>query len=147
MHLRFDPEYAEAAGPIMERLAETPKPKVHDISARREGITYICESLFAELPTVPSVEKEEYEFQSYDGYTISIKRFFKKNSESPGPGRPAILHAHGRGMIQGTVDLYSKCLSIPDQYPDLFSGIPAGSRVSAPDSSRRLLCWVAVAIY
>ncbi|RAL17811.1 alpha/beta hydrolase [Aspergillus homomorphus CBS 101889] len=107
MPLSLDPAYAKAVAPAIAAVASKPKSAVHDVEARRVGITGLYESIFETFPDVPSVERTVHQFRSYDGGMISIQRYAKKDTASTAPG-PAIVHAHGGGMFQGSVDLYRK---------------------------------------
>ncbi|RAH66546.1 alpha/beta hydrolase [Aspergillus aculeatinus CBS 121060] len=114
MPLELDPAFAEAADPLLQILAASPKHELHDIHARRIGITALYDSVFAVLPYARGVERTVHQVRSHDGWTISVKRYYKKNNSSPASsGRgPAIFHVHGGGMIQGTVDLFDKALAL-----------------------------------
>ncbi|PYH77939.1 hypothetical protein BO82DRAFT_357719 [Aspergillus uvarum CBS 121591] len=111
MPLELNPAFAETADPLLKILAASPKHAVHDIHARRIGITALYDSVFATLPYARGVERTVHQVRSYDGWTISVKRYYKKNNSSPARG-PAIFHVHGGGMIQGTVDLFDKELAL-----------------------------------
>ncbi|PYI35323.1 hypothetical protein BP00DRAFT_252621 [Aspergillus indologenus CBS 114.80] len=110
MPLELNPAFAETADPLLQILAASPKHAVHDIHARQIGITALYDSVFATLPYARGVERTVHQVRSYDGWLISVKRYYKKNNSSPGRG-PAIFHVGG-GMIQCTVDLFDKELAL-----------------------------------
>lgn len=113
MPLSYDAEYYKATFEFfMSRSG--PKPAVHDVEARRRGITANYEAMFEKLPLVPDVEHSIYPVKSYDGHTIQVHRFSKKTS-TPADVGSAVLHTHGGGTIQGDVALFVKPLSIQVQ--------------------------------
>lgn len=113
MPLSYDPAFSAAAAPILAAIAASPLPAVHDVKARRVGITALYAAMFAKLPDAPDVEQTIHQIHSYDGATISVYRFApKQRSSSPGP---AILHSHGGGTIQGHVELFTRMLRLQVQ--------------------------------
>ncbi|KAL5365908.1 Alpha/Beta hydrolase protein [Aspergillus floccosus] len=113
MPLSYDPAFSAAAADILAAMAASPLPAVHDVEARRVGITARYAAMFAKLPDAPDVEQTIHQIRSYDGATISVYRFApKQHSSSPGP---AILHSHGGGTIQGTVELFTRMLRLQVQ--------------------------------
>ncbi|KAE8348286.1 Alpha/Beta hydrolase protein [Aspergillus coremiiformis] len=110
MPLSYDPEFVKAAGGTLSAFAAAPKPTVHEIEPRQKAMAAFCAAIFEALPESPDVEQTVHKFQSYDGQTITIHRFSIKNPASTAPG-PAILHAHGGGMVLFDVDLFTRPLS------------------------------------
>ncbi|PKY01656.1 hypothetical protein P168DRAFT_292745 [Aspergillus campestris IBT 28561] len=115
MPLSYDPDFVHATREVLERRAKNPGRAVHDVLGRRTDITASYEAEFEKLPEAPEIEHTVYQIPSYDGQTISVYRFFKKNAPTTTPG-PAVLHTHGGGTIQGDVALFRKMLSLEVQH-------------------------------
>ncbi|PLB55709.1 hypothetical protein P170DRAFT_433219 [Aspergillus steynii IBT 23096] len=115
MPLTLDPEFAQAADWLLSAMASKSPPAVHDVQARRVGITANYAAMFAKLPAAPDVEQSVHQIQSFDGKPISVYRFAKKTAASTTPG-PAVLHTHGGGKIQGDVELFTKMLALQVQH-------------------------------
>ncbi|KAA8648835.1 alpha/beta hydrolase [Aspergillus tanneri] len=114
MTLSYDPEFSKAAAEVLLAMAGSPSPAVNDVQARRVDITARYAAIFETLPDTSHVAQDVYRIPSYDGQPISVYRFSTKNPTSTSAG-PAILHTHGGGMIQGSVDLFKKVLSLQVQ--------------------------------
>ena len=99
MSLKFDPEYATAAAPIMAIMAQVPKPADHDVETRRSNLKKGIGALLANMPDFADTETTEHKIKSYDGAEITVYRIRKIGAEAV-PGS-AIIHAHGGGMIGG----------------------------------------------
>ncbi|KAL4907819.1 hypothetical protein BDW74DRAFT_189224 [Aspergillus multicolor] len=100
MPLRYDPEFAAAAGPALSALhAAFKAPPKSDPYALRDVIAGMVAPLAA-LPKIPTVEVTTYQVPSAEGHSIAVYGIIPKQQPST-PG-PAILHAHGSGFIQGS---------------------------------------------
>jgi acetyl esterase/lipase len=94
MHLQYDPEFLEEAAPILEQLAQTPKPPLHDVATRRAMLGAMTSKDF---PLPEDVEHRVYQVAAPGGHNVSVYHFCKKPSRE---GRqPAIIHIHGGGYI------------------------------------------------
>ena len=111
MPLALDPAFAKAIAAKTEAAKALLPAADHDVETRRTRITAVFEAAFSKLPAAPDVEHQIHQIQSYDGQTISVYRFFKKNAS----GGPAIFHTHGGGTIQGDVKLFIPALSLQVQ--------------------------------
>ena len=99
MPLKSDPEYAAAAAPMLQMMAAMPQPAIHDIQGRRQAIEGLG-ALMASMPISPEIEVKEYTIKSYDGAEIVVLHV-RNGPESSTP-QPALIHAHGGGMIAGS---------------------------------------------
>ncbi|KAJ9662190.1 hypothetical protein H2198_001541 [Neophaeococcomyces mojaviensis] len=99
MSLKLDPEYAMAAAPIMAMMVQAPVPADHDVDTRRTNFKAGIGALLAAMPAFPDVEIIEHKIISYDGAGIVVYQTRNTGADA-GPG-PAIVHAHGGGMIAG----------------------------------------------
>lgn len=104
MALKYDPEYAAAIAPLTPLFAARGQPAVHDVQGRRDGLQMIFEMLYSKVPPVEGVETSDHTFKSYDGTEVLITRVWKTGSDAT-PG-PAMLHAHGGGMIAGSTKMF-----------------------------------------
>ncbi len=108
MPLQFDPEYHKAIEPLLPMMEAAPKPAIHDVQARREGLKAI--PVFLErLPDCPDVEVTTHQIDALDGSKLRLYTFVKKKSSTanPDPG-PAVLHIHGGGMIACSVETFAR---------------------------------------
>ncbi|KAK5069473.1 hypothetical protein LTR64_008154 [Lithohypha guttulata] len=111
MALKFDAEFERLAGPILAMMAQAPQPAVHDWQARRAATEVGFGALMAGFPDAPDVVKTEYKLKSHDGVEISVWKKAKQGVDASKP-TPAILHAHGGGMIAGTTSTFTKSLDL-----------------------------------
>ncbi|RJE21704.1 hypothetical protein PHISCL_05973 [Aspergillus sclerotialis] len=146
MPLSYDPEFAKAAAPILSGISSNPAPAVHDVKSRREGITARYAEMFAKLPEPSGVEQTIHQIKSYDGQTISVYRFWKKDSPtSPGP---TVLHCHGGGTIQGDVELFKKPLALQVQQTGVqvfsvdYRLTPENPHPTPSEDCYAALCWL-----
>ena len=103
MPLSYDPEFMTAFAPLIPILAAAPKPALHDVEARRQGMEAGFALLLANMPThAPDVEQAEHSITTASGAKISIFSFVKKGASTTTAG-PALLHCHGGGHILGSV--------------------------------------------
>ncbi|CAG7982481.1 unnamed protein product [Penicillium olsonii] len=94
MSLQYDAEFAKQAAPILQHLANVPKPPVNDVSARRDFLGAMTNEQFS-LPD--DVEHLVHSVTGPDGHSVPIYHFRKKLAS--GSGEPAIVHIHGGGYI------------------------------------------------
>lgn len=94
MTLEFDPDLAEAAA-----AAAAPPPE----SAQdwREAVAATYPDLTAAVPDHPDVSRTDIHLTTDDGASI-LARWFVREGRGPGS---AVVHAHGGGMVAGSVDL------------------------------------------
>jgi len=103
MVLKYDPEWAQLAAPMLEMMKKIPQPPVGDALTRRENTNNGFGALLSAQPSPADVESNVFKIKSFDGAEIELYRFHKTGA-APGP---AILHTHGGGMIAGTAELFS----------------------------------------
>ncbi|KOC08717.1 arylesterase/monooxygenase [Aspergillus flavus AF70] len=108
MPLQFDPEFASAAGPMLQLLSQQSKPAIHDITARRNLLAAIT----ANTPKTPIPDELEHlvyyaPTQSGD-FQVPIHHYRKKrgsggSDEAMKELAPAVVHTHGGGFISLSV--------------------------------------------
>jgi acetyl esterase/lipase len=97
MHLQYDPEFLQEAAPILEQLAQTTKPHLHDVATRRAMLGAMTREEF----TLPEdVEHRVYQVPAPDGHDVPIYHFRKIPARKG--NQPAIIHIHGGGYISLT---------------------------------------------
>jgi len=105
MVLKYDPEWATAAAPLLAMMAAAPVPADHDVETRRTNIKQGFGALLSQMPIPSDVETTEHKIKSYDGAELTVYRSQKQGVQTA-PG-PAIIHVHGGGMIAGDVATFA----------------------------------------
>lgn len=106
MPLQYEPGFQKAIAPMLAARAAAPRIDMADPLAIRAVMGPTFEKLMNQLPDVPEVQHKIYPLVSYDGQSIPIHRYRRKDQDST-PG-PAILHVHGGGLIFGAPEQFSK---------------------------------------
>ncbi|KAL4902109.1 Alpha/Beta hydrolase protein [Aspergillus multicolor] len=103
MPLTYDPEFLSAVGPLLSARAAAAKPAPHDIPALRTILAAALEVPAAAAPAHPDIEETHFSGPSYDGHMVDIYRVARKPLSNTEPAiGPAIVHAHGGGLIFGS---------------------------------------------
>lgn len=93
MALKWDPEFAAAAAPMLQMAASLPPIPVHDVQGRRTMVKEVFGGLLANMAVPTDVDVTEHKIKSHDGAEISVYRVAKQGTlAAPGP---AIVHCHG----------------------------------------------------
>ncbi|KAE8370122.1 alpha/beta hydrolase fold-domain-containing protein [Aspergillus caelatus] len=106
MPLQIDPEFAEAAGPILQQLGQLAKPAVHDVAARRHLMAAVTQQS-PKTPIPDDMEHLVYYAPTPSGdFEVPIHHYRKKRGPV-GPDKdmkaPAVVHVHGGGFISLSV--------------------------------------------
>lgn len=97
MPLQYDPEFAEAAGPVLQLLSQHPRPPVHDVASRRAALEAFALSM--KRPDLPEdIERIVHQAPADDSRTVPIYHYRKKDTNASAK-QPAIFHLHGGGYI------------------------------------------------
>ncbi|KAE8382408.1 Alpha/Beta hydrolase protein [Aspergillus bertholletiae] len=96
MPLRYDPEFAQAAGPRLEQYAAKPKAAVHDVESRRALFTKTL-SKDANYPIPEGLQRLVHYASTTDGHKVAIYHFRDRKHISG--LNPAVLHIHGGGYF------------------------------------------------
>jgi acetyl esterase/lipase len=110
MSLKMDSEWREAMAPFFAELAANPRPPMTDPLTIRSVVQPSLAKCLEQLPDFPDIEHEIHNITTYDGHSIAIHRFWKKDLDKTTPG-PAIVHTHGGGTILGDVAMFRGYLS------------------------------------
>lgn len=107
MPFQYDRDFKQQAAAILAARAANPVTfkTAHDV---RNMIGPSTCGLLSSQPFVPGVDEEVHEIKSYDGHPITIYRYWKKDANKT---TPAIVHAHGGGMIFGDAKSMANILS------------------------------------
>ncbi|KAJ5156330.1 hypothetical protein N7492_009133 [Penicillium capsulatum] len=109
MPLQWDRDWHEAVKPMLEAQAANPRPPMTDpLVIRKVAEPSLWKSL-GQIPKATGVKHEVHHVGSSDGHSIAVHRFFKEEVDKT---TPAIVHAHGGGMVMGNVDMHIGCLSL-----------------------------------
>jgi len=130
---RLDAETAAIFVEMAKKCGATPKPERGDWKSLRENGNAAWRAWANAAPNFPDVKKKTFFTKAKDGASIEL-RWYSKNESKPGP---AVVYAHGGGMILGSLDLYDFVVS---QYVSK-SGVPflAVDYRLAPESKGTML--------
>lgn len=109
MSLSFDPDYIRDVVSLPQTNFDT--LGLDDALSIRSVETALCQLLLESRADPPNVEHSTHTVPSYDGQTITVHRFSKKNTIANTIPGPAIVHANGGGMIMGSVGLFQKTIA------------------------------------
>jgi acetyl esterase/lipase len=104
----LDPEVAEAFAPFAPPAGSTP-PAVGDVATRRAVLEPVFRHGDGAQPFPDDVTITDHEVTGFDGATIRARWYVRKDTSSE-PG-PAVLYAHGGGMIVGDIDMFDGLVS------------------------------------
>ncbi|KAE8420784.1 Alpha/Beta hydrolase protein [Aspergillus pseudocaelatus] len=107
MVLKYNPEFAEAAGSLLTGLETAPQIPPYDISTRRAVLPAVVEQAMGMIPLDESISRQEFTVISYDRALIPVYRYWDENVPASGS---ALLHAHGGGFILSDVKIYDRSL-------------------------------------
>ncbi len=100
MPYALDPEIGAPLAALVER--QPPAPARGDWRALRTITNEFMAAIAGGAPTYDDVETRAFTARAADGAPIEL-RWYAKGGAAPGP---AVVYAHGGGMILGTLDLY-----------------------------------------
>jgi len=117
MPLTLDPEVGAVLGKLFG--TEVPeKPAVGDIETRRSNNDAFFSLLSSQLPTISDVASQDFHAKASDGHEILCRWYTKKGAQLS--GSPAVVYAHGGGMISlsishfvSTVKRYVQATGVP----------------------------------
>jgi acetyl esterase/lipase len=107
MALKYDAEFAQAAGFLLSKLQQAPSLPPHDVLSRRVTLHALIHGELDKIPFDESISRQELRFASFDNRVISVHRYWRKNGSISGS---AFLHIHGGGFILGSVEMSDKGL-------------------------------------
>ena len=119
MTLSLDPELAAALQAATGGGAPPPAPEVGDVGARRQFFDALSAGQEALLDEHPEVTRTPFTATAPDGADVPLRWYSPPGADGSasrgadgGAGRgPAAVHAHGGGMIAGSVDGVDRALA------------------------------------
>ncbi|GAB7352172.1 hypothetical protein MBLNU459_g2653t1 [Dothideomycetes sp. NU459] len=111
MTLQYSPEYAAAMAPMLEALANAPRPPPGDVESRRAALNGMFGSLLGQMPASPGVTTKVHHTAAKDNHQVAITSYMPPGFPSSGQKSSAVLYYHGGGMIVGSVALYDKIIA------------------------------------
>ena len=112
MVFKWDPEVGATMQPFLDYGASQPKIPIGDATARRNVFEPMLAQAISQRPFPADLEVKEFSTKASDGHVIQLYWFCKKGgaaaTASPGP---ALLHAHGGGMILGNVKMFTNAIA------------------------------------
>jgi acetyl esterase/lipase len=114
----LDPELVPAMAALAGQAAAAPAPPRGDWKALRQAGEVGQAYLATLVPPSSGVQTATFHATTGDGASIEL-RWYTKTSQAgaepasqlvAGPG-PAVVYAHGGGMVLGTLDLYDELIS------------------------------------
>ena len=104
MSFTLDPELAAALAPY---ATDVPTPEFTDWHPIREAVAIGQAALGALVPPRPEVTRATYSTTAADGTAIELRWFAPAERVSAA----AVVHAHGGGLVAGSVDLFDPYLA------------------------------------
>ena len=109
MTYSLDPELVPVMAALAEKSAGVPPRKRGDWRAMREGGNAGQAAMAALVPPSSGVSVTVYHATAPDGAAIEL-RWYSTGQRTAGAG-PAVVYAHGGGMVLGSLDTYDSLMS------------------------------------
>jgi acetyl esterase/lipase len=110
MSYQLDPELVAVMATLAEQGAATPAPARGDWKSLREAGELGQAYMATLVPASSSVRTTTFHTTARDGAPLELRWYTKTGAAGHSPG-PAVVYAHGGGMVLGTLDLYDEVLS------------------------------------
>jgi acetyl esterase/lipase len=98
----YDADFYDAIKHLIPLIASSPKPATHDVKGRRDAVEAMYGAFMGNLPKAEGFSQSVHYTKSIDGHDVPIYRLVKDGTATTSMG-PALIHAHGGGMIMGNV--------------------------------------------
>lgn len=99
---QYDPEFLQAAGPMLAVFAQRPKPAVHDVETHRTNLDLVVKTVGQHAPKY-DVTTTTHTVKTRDGATIEVFQVSPKHRQENGA---AVVHFHGGGMVAGSAAVF-----------------------------------------
>lgn len=109
MSYELDPELLTVMAALAEQATE-PAPPRGDWKALREAGEQGQAYLATLVPASSGVQAATFHATAHDGASIELRWYTRASRAAADPG-PAVVYAHGGGMVLGTLDLYDELIS------------------------------------
>ncbi|MEV8547046.1 alpha/beta hydrolase [Streptomyces sp. NPDC051572] len=115
MSYTLDPEIVDVMAALAEQAAAGPRPGRGDWRTLR-AVGEAGQAYMAGLvPASSGVQSSTYYARGHDEAAIRLRWYTKSSREPSGSAdaapTPAVVYAHGGGMVMGTLDLYDEVIS------------------------------------
>ncbi|KPM45588.1 hypothetical protein AK830_g922 [Neonectria ditissima] len=101
---RFDPEYLQALGP----RATGDKPPLFKTALEiREFTDPILTQVLGAIPYPSDIKETVFTVRSHDGVDIQVTRFASETTLAASNPTPAVVYAHGGGLIASSVTIFA----------------------------------------
>ena len=107
MTFTVDSQVGAALMQLAEAAGDVPPPPAGDWRTRRATMEASMAAWGAAQPMPSDVTTVDYKASAADGTPILLRWYTKQGRSETGTPGPAVLYAHGGGMIHSTVDLYA----------------------------------------
>src|SRR5271165_1216048 len=104
----LDPELVTVMAALAEQTSEPPARG--DWKALRQAGELGQAYLATLVPPSREVQTATFRASTHDGASIELRWYTKTSRAAADPG-PAVVYAHGGGMVLGTLDLYDELIS------------------------------------
>lgn len=111
MTLSLDPELAAALRAAAGGGAPPPAPAVGDVGTRRQSFAAFSAAQEALLGEHPEVIRTPFTATAPDGTDVPLRWYSPAGTDGSAGRGPAAVHAHGGGMIAGSVDGFDRTLA------------------------------------
>lgn len=102
MPYSLDPEIGAVLAALRAGAPPAPPPPVGDVESRRASADALLGAALGALPVPAGVTRVDATVTAEDGAAVPV-RWYTRAGAPPGP---AVLYAHGGGMIAGSLELY-----------------------------------------
>ena len=110
MSYQLDPELVTVMAALAEQSAGAAAPARGDWKALRQAGEVGQAYLATLVPPSSGVQTATFHAASHDGSSIELRWYTTTSRTGTEPG-PAVVYAHGGGMVLGTLDLYHEVIS------------------------------------
>lgn len=134
MSYTLDPELVPAMAALAEQAAGTTPPARGDWRAVRAASSAGLANLASITPPSSGVSATSFSTPASDGQAEIELRWYTTATTAPGP---AVVYAHGGGMIGGSIDLYHELVSwyaAESGVPFLSAGLRLAPEATSPAS-------------
>ncbi|KAJ1019907.1 hypothetical protein NDA16_004188 [Ustilago loliicola] len=105
----LDAEFLQAAGPMLAKAAQRPRPALHDVESHRVNLDTTLAAIGQAAPKY-QVTSTTHKIKTRDGASIDVIQVSPKQRKENGA---AVLHIHGGGMISSSADMFVKSGIVP----------------------------------
>lgn len=102
--LRFDPEFLSALKALGPQPEHVPSQDVYQV---RDSMNQVLQASVGGAPRPENVQEKVFTVTSRDGTEIQVTRFATPEVMGASEPTPAVVYAHGGGMVAGSAAVFS----------------------------------------